>query len=274
MKREIIIKPEGSIFKINFRELWQYRELFYIFSWRDIKLRYKQTVLGVVWVVFQPLVTTGIFSLFFGKIAKIPSDGLPYPLFVLTGLIIWNFFSNGLTNASNSLVANQSMLQKVYFPRIIIPISSIITAGFDFLISLVVLALACIYFGVFPSLTIIFMLPLLLLILFIATVGLGMLAASMNVKYRDIRYALPFFIQISLFLSPVIYPLSAIYDYRKYLIALNPLSGIIVNFRQLFIPGASIDFLLLGVSAAVSVAIFVIGLAYFRKTEYVFADIA
>lgn len=274
MKREIIIKPEGSIFKINFRELWQYRELFYIFSWRDIKLRYKQTVLGVVWVVFQPLVTTGIFSLFFGKIAKIPSDGLPYPLFVLTGLIIWNFFSNGLTNASNSLVANQSMLQKVYFPRIIIPISSIITAGFDFLISLVVLALACIYFGAFPSLTIIFMLPLLLLILFIATVGLGMLAASMNVKYRDIRYALPFFIQISLFLSPVIYPLSAIYDYRKYLIALNPLSGIIVNFRQLFIPGASIDFLLFGVSAAVSVAIFVIGLAYFRKTEYVFADIA
>lgn len=274
MKYEIVIRPASSNFKIDFAELWRYRELFYIFSWRDVKVRYKQTVLGIIWVLFQPLVSTGIFSIFFGKIAKIPSNDLPYPLFVLAGLVIWNFFANGLTSSSQSLVGNQSILQKVYFPRLIIPISAIITAGIDFVITLIILLLACLFYGYYPNPLIFLLFPILLTILLLTISGLGMFLASLNVKYRDVRYALPFFIQTGLFVTPVIYPLSIIYDYRKWLLMLNPLTGIIETFRVLITGKGMVDYPLILLSLIISIIIFAFGLFYFRKTESYFADIA
>lgn len=271
---EIIIKPQSNFLSLDVSELWHYRELFYIFSWRDVKIRYKQTVLGIVWVLFQPLVTTGIFSIFFGKIAKIPSDGLPYPLFVLSGLVFWNFFANGLTNASQSLVNNQSILQKIYFPRVIIPISAIITAGIDFVLTLVILVFACVFYHNIPSLSAIVVFPLTILITLLTMLGLGFFTAAVNVKYRDVRFALPFFIQVGLFITPVIYPLSIIYDYRKWFLMLNPLTGVIETFRVVISGGSQFDFGLLAVSFTVALGLFIFGFLYFRKTEIYFADIA
>lgn len=274
MGNEIIIEPRRSLLKIDLKELWFYRELFYVLSWKDIKIRYKQTMLGITWVLFQPLVTTGIFSIFFGKIAKIPSDNLPYPLFILAGLVIWNFFANALTSSAQSLVNYEGILKKVYFPRLIIPISAIITAGLDFIITLVVLLVATFYFGYVPSLLFIPIFPLLILILVLTIAGVGMFMASMNVKYRDIRYALPFFIQIGLFISPVIFPLSVIYDYRKWLLMINPLTGVIETTRILISGRNNIDFGLISISFSVAVILFIFGLLYFRRTEAYFADIA
>ena len=274
MRKEIVIVPQTAGVKLDLEELWRYRELFYVFAWRDIKIRYKQTFLGIVWVLFQPLVTTGIFSIFFGKIAKIPSDNLPYPLFVLAGLVIWNFFANGLSSSSQSLVGNQSIMQKVYFPRLIIPISTIVTAGLDFAITLVILTLACIYYGFLPNPLIFLIAPVLLVILLLSIAGLGMFTAAINIKYRDVRYALPFFIQIGLFLTPVIYPLSVIYDWRKWFLMINPLTGVIETFRALLTGSVTVDFFLLSISLVVSIIVFVFGLYYFRKTEAFFADIA
>lgn len=272
--KEIIIRPQSSFLKIDWFEIWRYRELFYIFSWRDIKIRYKQTLLGITWVLFQPLVTTGIFSIFFGKIAKIPSDNLPYPLFVLTGLVIWNFFASGVTTSSQSLIGNEGILKKVYFPRVILPISAIVTAGVDFVITLVILLIACLYFRYIPNPIILLVFPLLLLIVLATMIGIGMFTASLNVKYRDVRYALPFFIQIGLFLTPVIYPLSVIYDYRKWLLMLNPLTGVIETLRLLIHGSGQLNYDLLTISIIVAGLIFMIGWYYFRRTEAFFADIA
>lgn len=274
MAQEVVIKPKTGLADLALAELWNYRELFYIFAWRDIKIRYKQTLLGIIWVLFQPLVTTGIFSIFFGKIAKIPSNDLPYPLFVLTGLVIWNFFANGVSSSSQSLVSNQSILQKVYFPRLIIPISAIVTTGIDFVITLIVLLIACLFYGYFPNPLIFILFPVLLVILLLIISGLGMFTAALNVKYRDVRYVLPFFIQTGLFVTPVIYPLSIIYDYRKWLLMLNPLTGIIETFRVLVTGRGVVDYSLVLVSLFISILIFSFGLFYFRKTEYYFADVA
>lgn len=271
---EIIIRPNQNIRLLNFGELWRYRELFYIFSWRDIKIRYKQTFLGIFWVLFQPIVTTGIFSIFFGKIAKIPSDNIPYPLFAFTGLTIFNFFSAALTSSSQSLISNEGIIKKVYFPRLIIPLSAIVTASVDFAITMIVLVLAVFYYGYRPSWQILFFSPLLLLMLLMTITGLGLFASSLNVKYRDIRYIIPFFIQIGLFITPVIYPLSVIYDYRKLFLAINPLSGIIETFRVLMVGSTKFDVNLIVVSFIVSMVIFIFGLVYFNKTESYFADIA
>ncbi|MCL4390419.1 MAG: ABC transporter permease [Patescibacteria group bacterium] len=274
MTKEIVIKPNGSFLDVDLREIWRYRELFYIFAWRDIKLRYKQTVLGIIWVLFQPLVSTGIFSIFFGKIAKIPSDNLPYPLFVLAGLVIWNFFSSALSASSQSLIGNEGIIKKVYFPRLILPISSVVTAGVDFFITFLVLLVAVVYFGYLPSLLILPVLPVLLIITILMASGLGMFMASLNVKYRDVRFILPFFIQIGLFVTPVIYPLSIIYDWRKWFLIINPLTGVIETLRALIVGRAQPDFSLLIIGLIVSIPVFCFGLFYFRRTEAYFADIA
>ncbi len=273
IQREIIIRPEQPWWKIDLNELWHYRELLYIFSWRDIKVRYKQTILGVIWVLFQPIVTTGIFSIFFGKIAKLPSDNLPYPLFVFSGLIIWNFFANGLSSSSQSLVIHEGLVKKAYFPRIILPLSAVITTGVDLLIILPVFFAAILFFGYLPHLTSLLFLPILFIILFLTTSGLGLLLSAINVKYRDVRFILPFFIQIGLFLSPVIYPISAIYDLRKWVLILNPLTGVIEVSRQL-ISGALINWFQLGLSFFIALLVFLVGFYYFRKTENLFADLA
>lgn len=268
---EVVIKPKGTLF--NFRELWHYRELLYVFTWRDLKVRYKQTLLGMTWVLFQPMVTTAIFSIFFGKLAKLPSDNLPYPLFVYIGLAIWTFFSNALNNASMSLISYEAMIKKVYFPRIIIPLSTILTALVDFGVTMFFLCLLIIYFGVVPNWINFIFLPLILIILLMTTSGLSLFTSAFNVKYRDVRYILPFFIQIGLFVSPVIYPTSVLFDYRKWLLYINPLTGVIESSRSI-IAGTTINLPLLGIATIVSLLLFLIGLLYFSRTEKYFADIA
>jgi len=268
-----IIKSQNSPLSLNFEELWRYRELFYIFAWRDIKVRYKQTALGAVWAVFQPLISTFIFTIFFGRLAKIPSGGLPYSLFVLCGLVFWNFFSQGLTHASNSLIENEHIVKKVYFPRLILPLSSIVTSFIDFSISLIMMLIFSISLGHIPSLMFI---PIVFLGLLIASVGaggLGLLLSSFNVKYRDVRYILPFFIQTMLFLTPVIYPTTIVRSSNKYLMGLNPISGVIEAVRATFSVVPVIDWTLLGISAGSAVICFIVGLIYFRQTEAFFADI-
>lgn len=269
-----VIDSNGGSLRNLFHEVWTYRELFYVFSWRDIKIKYKQTLLGVVWVLFQPLVTVGIFSIFFGKIAKIPSGDLPYPLFVLVGIVIWNFFSSSLSLSSQSLISNEGILKKVYFPRIVLPISGVVTCFVDYFIASVFTFVAFVLFGYYPNWNILPIYLISTLIIFMSASGLGMATASINVRYRDVRYVLPFFIQIGLFITPVIYPVSVIYDYRKYLLFLNPLTGPIESIRAAFSGSNSFDYPLLFLSVLIALAIFIFGFLIFRATEKFFADIA
>src|SRR3989344_5456937 len=203
-----IIKPKKTFSLEDILEIWRYKELLYFFVWRDLKVRYKQTMIGVAWAVFQPFMTMVVFSVFFCGLAKIPSDGVPYPIFVYVGLLFWQFFSGALSDTSVALIANQSIITKVYFPRLILPISSVITKFVDFLIAAVILLGLMFYYGYTPHISGFLIVPLLLFITFMASSGLGLFLASLNVRYRDVRYALPFFIQILLFLTPVIYPAS------------------------------------------------------------------
>lgn len=272
--KEIVIKPTRGWIAINFRELWRFRELFYIFTWRDIKVRYKQAVIGILWAVLQPFLMMVIFSAFFGGLAKVPSDGVPYPIFVFSGLLFWNYFSTALTGASNSLIENENVVKKAYFPRLILPFSPAITPLVDFLIANVIFAGMLVYYQFSPSWTAIFILPCLMLISFLAASGLGALLAAINVRYRDVRYTLPFFIQSLLFLTPVIYPSTLVSAKYHWLIALNPMTGVIETARSVFIHTKPIDPLTLMLSVSSAVVLFLFGIYYFRKTERVFADIA
>lgn len=269
-----IIKPQSGWIRINFKELWRYRELFYIFTWRDIKVRYKQTVIGIVWAILQPFLLMVVFSTFFGGLAKIPSDNIPYPIFVFSGLIFWNYFSTALNNTSNSLIENENIIKKVYFPRLILPLSPSITPIIDFMIAFVVFGGMLIYYHFTPTLIGIILLPILMIISFLSAAGLGTFLAAINVRYRDIRYALPFFIQLLIFLTPVIYPTTLIDQKYRWLIALNPMTGVIESARAGIIGSGSIDFSLLAISGIISIALFLFGIFYFRKTEKSFADIA
>src|SRR3989344_3033053 len=267
-----IIKPQKILGLKDIKELWNYRELLYFFSWRDIKVRYKQTAIGISWAILQPFATMVVFSIFFGKLAQIPSDGVPYPIFVYTGLLFWLFFSDSLSETSNSLVANKSIVTKVYFPRLILPISSVITKFVDFLIASVILLGLMFYYGYTPHISGFLIVPLLLFITFMASSGLGLFLASLNVRYRDVRYALPFFIQILLFLTPVIYPASIAGKY-SWLLAFNPMTGVIQTARASLLGTTPINWTLLGLSSLVCGVILIIGVVYFKKTERYFADI-
>lgn len=273
MSREIFIEPKKSFLKFDFQEIWDFRELFYTLVWKELKIRYKQTIIGIVWVLFQPVLTAIIFSIFFGKLAGIPSGKLPYPLFVYLGLSIWTFFSNAVTNASNSLINNESLVKKIYFPRLILPLAAVLTAAVDFIITLLLLVPLLLYFRVTPNPLIIFLLPGLCLILFMFTSGIGLALSAINVRYRDVRYALPFFIQIGLFVTPVIYSINVIYDFRKWVLMLNPLTGIIESLRSLMSGSGNLDWSLITISILFSILIFFIGITYFRKTEDYFADL-
>lgn len=270
---EIKIKPIKTKFYLNLKELWDYRELFYIFAWRDIKVRYKQTFLGIIWVIFQPIATMIIFTIFFGNFAKIPSGNLPYPLFVLCGLVFWNFFSNSLSAASNSLISNEGIIKKVYFPKVILPLSTIVTCSVDFVINLVLLTIISLYFKFIPPFYTIFIVIIGYIISFLSASGLGLFFASINVKYRDVRYVIPFFIQIMIFLSPVIYPISILKSVNKMLFAFNPMTGVIESVRAVISGNTFIDYPILAISAFVSIVIFIMGLIFFNKTEKYFADI-
>jgi lipopolysaccharide transport system permease protein len=268
-----IIKPKPRWALLDFSEIWAYRELFMIFAWRDIKVRYKQTILGAGWAILQPVFSTFIFTVFFGNFAKIPSGELPYPLFVLIGLTFWNYFSGILSRASNSLIENEGIVKKVYFPREILPLSTVGANLLDFGISLILLLIVSLYYKFIPNYMFLFVIPLGLLIGTLGSGGLGLLLAAFNVKYRDVRYALPFFIQMMIFLTPVIYPTSIMRPSFRYLIALNPMTGVIDATRVVFSGGSNLNWDILAISAGASVLFFVIGLYYFRATEKFFADI-
>jgi len=272
-KTEVVIKPKRKWLLVDFPELWRYRELFYIFAWRDIKVRYKQTMLGALWALFQPLSQMFIFTIFFGRLAQVPSGELPYSLFVLVGLVFWGFFSGILINASNSLVENESVIKKVYFPRIILPLSKIVSNFVDFLIAFVLLLAVIFYYGFSPNSLILLILPLGLIITALGTGGLGLLLSAVNVKYRDVRYILPFFIQILIFLSPVIYPTIIMRPFYRYVMALNPMTGVIESMRTIITGSSVVNWNMLGISMLSATMLFIIGLYYFRATERFFADI-
>jgi len=270
---ETLIKPKKRLSLVeDAKELWEAKELLYFFAWRDLKVRYKQTAIGVFWVIFQPFITMVVFSLFFGKLAKMPSDGIPYPIFVYTGLLLWQFFSTSLSETSNCLIANQSIITKVYFPRLILPISAVLTKFVDFFIASVILIGMMAYYQYLPHLTGLLILPLLLLISFLAAMGIGLFLAAFNVKYRDVRYALPFFIQTLLFLTPVIYPSSILGKY-SWILALNPMTGVIKAARAEILGSGEVNWLLLLISGSVSLLLLILSVIYFKKTERYFADI-
>lgn len=271
--KEIKITPKSGSKIIDFAELRQYRELFYIFVWRDIKIRYKQTAFGIIWVIFQPLINTLIFTILFGKLAKIPSGEIPYSLFVFSGLIFWTFFTSALTHTSDSLVQNEPLIKKIYFPKIILPISSILTTLVDFSINFIIIIIYALCLGFIPRMSIFYILPFCVLITFLTSMGVGLLLSSVNVRYRDIRYILPFFIQLLLYVTPIIYPLSILSPRNRIIMGINPITSVVELFRTVFSPNHLIPTEVLLISIVVSFSLFIIGFLYFNKTEKYIADI-
>jgi lipopolysaccharide transport system permease protein len=253
-------------------ELWRYRELVYFLAWRDVKVRYKQAALGAAWAVLQPLLTMVVFTLLFGRLAGIPSDGIPYPLFTFCALVLWIYFSGVITQAGQSLLANSNLLTKVYFPRIVLPVSTAVAGLIDFFVGLAFLGVLMVYYGVRPGWSVLWA-PVFLLSLLLLSAGIGLLLAAVNARYRDVKYVMPFLIQLGLFITPVIYPTTLVPERLRPLLALNPMAGIVEGFRAAMFPGRSIDPMLTAVSLTVTVVIFLVGVAYFRKAERVFADI-
>ncbi len=272
MEFDVIIDPKKR--KSNFRkDLWKYRGLFYFLSWRDILVRYKQTAVGVLWSVIRPLMTMIVFTIIFGKLAKLPSDGIPYVLLVSAGMLPWQFFANAFSEASNSLLANSSMLSKVYFPRIIIPISAIMVSFIDFLISFVIVIGLMIWYQFVPNWHIVF-LPLFILLAIFITIGLSLLISALNVKYRDFRYIVPFIVQFGLYISPVGFKSDIVPEHLRFLYSINPMVGVIDGFRWCLLGGNMVfDTSGFIISLLVSILIFIIGFTYFRKMERSFADI-
>ncbi len=254
------------------QELWTYRELFYFLAWRDIKVRYKQTLLGVVWAVIQPLFTMLVFTLLFGRLAKLPSDGTPHAVFYFSALLPWIYFSGALALTGNSLVGNANLLTKVYFPRVILPASVAFSSLVDFGIGSLLLLGIMAYYGIAPTWHLLFWIVATVpLVLF--TLGVGMFLSALNVKYRDVKYAIPFVIQIWLFVTPIIYPISIVPEKYRFLVALNPLGGIVEVFRHAVVPAKPLDGSMLGLSMALVLVTFVLGAWYFRKAEREFSDI-
>ena len=254
------------------REFWPYRELFFFLAWRDIKIRYRQTALGAVWAVLQPLLTALVFTILFGRVARVPSDGMPYTLFSYTALLAWIYFSGALSSASASLVGNAELIRKVYFPRAIITGASVLAGLVDMGVGIVILVVMMVHYGIRPRVDLLLW-PALLFQLVVLTLGVGLILAALNVKYRDVKHALPFAIQLLLFLSPIIYPISMIPKRFRVWLAFNPLTGIVGALRGSLAPARHVDWHLLGISACVTAVLFSVGVLYFRKTERAFADV-
>jgi lipopolysaccharide transport system permease protein len=268
---EILIEPSRGWVGLRLRELWAYRELLYFLVWRDIKIRYKQTVLGVAWALLQPLFTMLVFSLFFGRLAKMPSDGIPYPVFSIVGLAPWTFFANALSQSSNSLVANANLIAKVYFPRLAAPISAVLSGVVDFALAFLVAGFFVAYFGATPSLRILW-LPLFFLLAFITALGAGLWLAALNVQYRDVRYILPFLTQFWMFATPIAYPSTLLPERWRTLYGLNPMAGVVEGFRWAAAGANTQPGSMLLVSAMIATAVLISGAFYFRRMERTFAD--
>jgi len=269
--QEIVIEPRGNLVGLELRELWHYRELWRFLVVRDIKVRYKQTILGGLWALLQPFMSMIVFTIFFGNLAKIPSDGLPYPIFVYTALLPWQFFSGGISSSGNSLIANSHLISKVYFPRMIIPAASLGAGFLDFLIAFVILLIMMVYYGIFPGAALLFF-PFLMILVALASLGVGMILAALNVSYRDFRYVIPFLVQFWLFATPVIYPASMVPEQWRWLINLNPMAGLITGIRSSLL-NLPISWTDIWISGTISLLLFVIGIFFFKKMERRFADI-
>jgi lipopolysaccharide transport system permease protein len=254
------------------RELWEYRELLFFFAWRDIKVRYRQTVMGVLWAIIQPFLTMVIFSLFFGRLANIPSDGVPYPVFSFAALVPWTFFANALTQASNSLVLSGNMLKKIYFPRLALPIATVLAGVIDFVLAFIVLLGIMFYYGLVPTANIIW-LPLFALLALVTSIGVSLWLAAMNVQFRDVRYTIPFLTQAWLFVTPIAYPSSLLPESLRIVYGLNPMSGVVEGFRWALLGTDTAPGPMMIVSSLVALILLVTGAFYFRRMENSFADV-
>ena len=257
---------------LKLREVWEYRELLYFLTWRDIKIRYKQTALGAAWAVIQPLLTMVVFSLFFGRLAKMPSDGLPYPIFNFTALVPWTLFVYGLSQSSNSLVGSANLIKKVYFPRMIIPISSLLSGVVDFLIAFVVLLGMIFYYGIVPTVNVIWV-PYFVLLTLVTSLGVGFWLSALNVEYRDVKYTIPFLTQFWMFATPIAYPSSLLPQPWRNLYGLNPIAGVVEGFRWSLLGTKTHPGLMLVISSVAAVVLLITGAFYFRRMEKTFADV-
>lgn len=267
-----VVEPSRGWINLRLRDLWEYRELLYFLTWRDIKVRYKQTALGAAWAVIQPFCTMVVFSLFFGRLAKVPSDDIPYPIFSYAALVPWTFFAQGLTQSSNSLVGSSHLITKVYFPRLVIPISSVLSGLVDFVIAFVVLIGMMFYYDLYPSGAIVF-LPGLLLLALTTALGVGLWLSALNVKYRDVRYTVGFLTQFWLFATPIAYPSSLLSEPWRTIYAINPMVGVVEGFRWALLGTRTAPGPIVAVSALVAIALLVGGAFYFRRMEKTFADV-
>jgi lipopolysaccharide transport system permease protein len=273
----VLIRPGRGWASLGLEELWHYRELLYFMVWRDVKVKYKQTVLGAAWAVLQPLLTMLVFTIFFGGLAKVGSDGLPYPIFSFAGLLPWTLFAQGLSLSSASIIASSSLITKVYFPRLVIPISSVLGGVVDFAVAFGILILMMAHYGIWPSAAIIY-LPLLLLLATAASMGVGIWLSALSVEYRDVRYVVPFVVQLWLFITPVIYPASKVAAKLQevglpvWLYGLNPMAGVVEGFRWALLPTGSRPGPILLASSVVTLLLLVSGAFYFRRMERTFAD--
>jgi lipopolysaccharide transport system permease protein len=269
----VYIKPSKGLAAINLRDLWVYRELVYFMVWRDVKVRYKQTLLGMSWAIIQPIMTMLIFTFLFGKVAKVPTDGIPYPVFSFTALLPWGLFTTALNQGSRSLVAHNNMVTKIYFPRLILPMASVFAGLVDFAIAFVILMVLMFYYHVTPAWNLLWTLPFFLLLAIITALGVSLWLSAINVKYRDVNQALPFLTQFWLFITPVAYSSSVISEKWQIAYSLNPMAGVVNGFRWALLGSGSGPDLALWVSVAISVLILISGLYYFRSTEKTFADL-
>ena len=253
-------------------DLWEYRELVYFLTWRDIKVRYKQTVLGAAWAILQPVLTMLVFSLFFGRLARMPSEGVPYPIFTFAALVPWSFFANGLTQSSNSLVGSANLITKVYFPRLIVPVATVLSGVIDFLLAFLVLVVMMGYYRITPPATVVW-LPLFLLLAVMASLGTGLWLSAMNVQFRDVRYTVPFLTQFWLFATPIAYPSSLLHQPWRTIFGINPMVGAVEGFRWALFGHAAPPVTVVAVSFVSATLVLVTGALYFRRMERTFADI-
>lgn len=265
------IKPSGSMASLDLMELWTHRELLYFLTLRDVKIRYKQTAIGVLWVILQPVLTTAIFTALFSSFERFNTGEIPYPLFALSGLLIWFFVNTSITNASNSLISNKNLVTKIYFPRLIMPFSAALAGLIDFALSFLILIVLMVYYAVLPTRQIL-LTPVFILLAVLITLSLGTLFSALNVRFRDVKFALPFVLQIWLFISPIFYPSDILSDKRQILLALNPLTGVLEGFRSAIF-GTPFDWLPIGVSIASTAVLGLIAIYVFKKMEDDFADV-
>lgn len=269
-----VIEPSGRWPTLELGELLDYRNLFFFLVWRDIKVRYAQTVLGAGWAIIQPVMQMVVFSVIFGNFAKIPSDGIPYPIFSLAALVPWTYFSTAVGSASNSLVANPALVTKIYFPRLVIPFAPVLAGLVDFAIAFVILILMMVAYGLSPDPTAALLIPLLLLITVMTVSGVGCWLSALNIKYRDVKHVTPFLVQIWMYASPIVYPTSIVPEHLRPLYALNPMVGVIEGFRATLLGTGSLRWWMIGASLAMGALILGTGMFYFRKMESTFADVA